>query len=42
MTLPETFRLRQTVDTELELKVYVQRVMEVAGRHVRGHVRGSE
>lgn len=38
-TLPETFRLRQTVDSELELKVYVERVMEMAGRQVRGHVR---
>ena len=38
-TLPETFKLRQTVDTELELKVYVERVMELAGNKVRGHVR---
>jgi hypothetical protein len=39
MTLPESMKLRQTVDNELELRVYVERVMEVAGKKVRGHVR---
>lgn len=39
MTLPESMKLRQTVDNELELRAYVERVMEVAGKKVRGHVR---
>jgi len=39
MTLSESMKLRQTVDNELELRAYVERVMEVAGKKVRGHVR---
>lgn len=40
-TLPLTFKLRQAVEEEAELVSYVQRIMEVAGKKVRGHVRIS-
>lgn len=38
-TLPETLKLRQAVDQAPELKEYVERVMQRAGRGYRGHVR---
>lgn len=39
MNLPETLELRRTIDAQLELKAYVERIMEVAAKNVRGHVR---